>query len=74
MLFLFKSFAFACENCKICRKTIAMKDMEFECICAKICEGIYDPADIPADLDNLFYENFGMSCYDVVSAFQCAEA
>ncbi len=51
-----------------------MKDMEFECICAKICEGIYDPADIPADLDNLFYENFGMSCYDVVSAFQCAEA
>ena len=45
-----------------------MKDMEFESICAKICEENYDPADIPADLDNMFYENFGMSCCDVVSA------
>ena len=45
-----------------------MKDMEFESICAKIFEGSYDHADIPTGLDNLFYERFGMSCNEVVSA------
>ena len=51
------------------RKTKSlMKDMEFECICAKIFEGSYDPADISPDLDNIFYEKFGMSCCDIVSA------
>lgn len=46
-----------------------MNDKEFECICAMICEGSFDPADVPAALDNMFYERFGMSCVDIVSAF-----
>ena len=51
------------------RKRIAMKDTEFECICAMICEGKFDMADVPPALDNMFYERFGMSCSDIVSAF-----
>ena len=45
-----------------------MRDKEFERICIMICEGNYDPSGIPAALDNMFYEMFGMSCSDVVSA------
>lgn len=44
-----------------------MKDAEFELICIKICEGCYNPDTIPIDLDNMFYEIFGMSCREVVT-------
>ena len=56
------------ETASFAENKSLMKDMEFECICAKICDGSYEPADISADLDNLFYENFCMSCLDVVLA------
>lgn len=63
-----ETFAFACGNCKICGKRIAMMDVEFEYVCAMIDEGSYDPAEISTVLDNMFYEKFGMSCSDVVRA------
>lgn len=39
--------------------------MKFESICASICEGSYDPSQVSPDMDNLFYERFGMSSMDV---------
>lgn len=56
------------ETASFAENKSLMKDMEFECICAKIFEGSYDPTDISPDLDNIFYEKFGMSCCDIVSA------
>ena len=46
-----------------------MSETDFENICVMICEGRYDQAEIPVALDNMFYERFGMSCSEVVSAF-----
>ena len=50
-----------------------MSETDFETICALICEGKYDPADISPAMDNMFYERFGMSCSEVVSSFQRIE-
>ena len=45
-----------------------MRDVEFEMICIMIYEGRYSPAEVPPEMDNMFYERFGMSCADLVNA------
>lgn len=67
--FCLKTLLLLAETARFAKKQFLMRETEFECICAMICDGNYEPADIPTALDNLFYERFGMSCSDVVSAF-----
>ena len=42
-----------------------MKADEFDFLCSMICSGGHVGTEISADLDNMFYEQFGMSAGDV---------
>ena len=42
-----------------------MKTDEFYFLCSAICSGGYDGMEVSADMDNMFYEHFGMSSGDV---------
>ncbi len=60
---------FCLPNVPALQKTNAMDEINFERICAMICDGRWGEAGFPAELDNMFYERFGMSGDDVLSAF-----
>ena len=65
----FKCLVLLVESARFAGTKAVMKDVEFDMICIMIYEGRYSPADVPPALDNMFYERFGMSCVDIVSAF-----
>ncbi|MBQ3251231.1 MAG: hypothetical protein IJB05_08820 [Bacteroidales bacterium] len=48
-----------------------MDEINFERICAMICDGRWGEAGFPVELDNMFYERFGMSGEDVMKTFSC---
>jgi len=60
-----RNSCFFCLNPQDLQKNDTDMEMKFERICASICEGRYDPSQVSPDMDNLFYERFGMSSMDV---------
>ena len=62
---------FCLSNVAALRKTNAMDEINFERICAMICDGRWEEAGFPVELDNMFYERFGMSGEDVMKSFSC---
>ena len=55
----------------VLRKTNVMDEINFERICAMICDGRWEETGFPVELDNMFYERFGMSGEDVMKSFSC---
>lgn len=52
------------------KKTIAMKEKEFEDLCLGICAGLLGEANVSREMNNLFYERFGMSFQELRESIQ----
>ena len=63
---LFKSLFLLWESPSFAgKRQTRMKTDEFYFLCSAICSGGYDGMEVSADMDNMFYEHFGMSSGDV---------
>ena len=44
-----------------------MKTYDFDSLCMEICSGSHVSTELSDDMDNMFYEHFGMSGGDVLA-------
>lgn len=65
---LFKSLFLLRETFSFAgKRQVHMKTYDFDSLCMEICSGSHVSTELSDDMDNMFYEHFGMSGGDVLA-------